>query len=86
MFQPSFPEEAGGTNSRTAAKLDWTLVVNVNVSGARDVTASAPIRIGYFSSAEAMSAGELERRRDEARRAAQESWDQSQRGGGDKEA
>ena len=73
------PEEAGGTSSRTAAKLDWTLIVNVNVSGARDVTASAPIRIGYFSSAESLSPAELERRREEAREAAQESWDQSQR-------
>ena len=77
------PEEAGGTSSRTAAKLDWTLVVNVNVSGARDVTASAPIRIGYFSSARSLTAAELGRRRDEARRAAQESWDQSRRKGRD---
>jgi len=80
------PEEAGGTSSRTAAKLDWTLIVNVNVSGARDVTASVPIRIGYFSSTESMSEAELARRREEARRAAQESWDQSQRGRRDTES
>ena len=77
------PEETGGTRNRTKAKLDWTLIANLDVSGGRDVTVSAPIRIGYFSSAEAMSPEALERRREEARKAAQDSWDQSKSDGRD---
>ena len=80
------PEEAGGTRNRSKANLDWTLTATLDVSGGRDVTASAPIRIGYFSSTESLSAAELERRREVARRAAQESWDQSRRDGRDPES
>ena len=74
------PEKAGGSSSRTAAKLDWTLIASVDVSRARDVTVSVPIDIGYFHSARSPSPAELERRRKEARKAAQKSWDTSRRG------
>ena len=80
---PELPEKVGGSNSRTAAKLDWTLIARVDISGARDVTVSVPIDIGYFHSARSLSRAELGRRREEARRAAQESWEQSRRGGRD---
>ena len=75
------PNEASGSGNRVSDKLEWTLIASVDISGARDVTRSTPIRIGYFSSAESMSPAALERRREQARQAAQEAWDQSQRGG-----
>ena len=75
------PEEVGGSRNRTVAELEWSLVLNLDIGGARDVTLTKPIDIRHVASSASMSPAALEWRRQEAREAAQRRWDDSQGSG-----
>ena len=71
------PENVLGYGPRTRAKMEWSIVVSMDIAGARDVTESAPVNISQFAQDDSLTA---EQRRDRAREAAQERWESARRG------
>ena len=73
------PEIVAGFGPRSRAKTGWSIVVSVNVAGARDVSESVSVNISQFAQDDSMTP---EQRRDRARESAQRRWEgarQSQR-------
>ena len=71
------PENVSGFGPRSRAKTDWSIVVSVNVAGARDVSESVPVNISQFAQDDSVTP---EQRRDQAREAAQHRWESARRG------
>ena len=71
------PEIVSGYGPRTRAKMEWSLIVTVDVAGARDVIESAPVEISQFAQDDSLTP---EQRRDHAREAAQQRWESARRG------
>ena len=71
------PENVSGYGPRTRAKMEWSIVVSVDVAGARDVTESVPVDISQFVQDDSLTP---EQQRERAREAAQQRWESARRG------
>lgn len=71
------PENVLGYGPRTRAKMEWSIVVSMDVAGARDVTESVPVDISQFAQDDSLTP---EQQRERAREAAQERWESARRG------
>ena len=76
MFPLSFRENVSGFGPRTRAKMEWTIVVSVDVAGSRDVSESLPVNVSQFAQDDSLTP---EQRREQAREAAQERWESARR-------
>ena len=70
------PENVSGFGPRTRAKMEWTIVVSVDVAGSRDVSESLPVNVSQFAQDDSLTP---EQRREQAREAAQERWESARR-------
>ena len=70
------PENVSGFGSRSRAKMLWSIVVSVDVAGARDVSSSMPVDISLSAQDDLLT---VEQRRDQAREAAQLRWEAARR-------
>ena len=71
------PELVAGFCPRSRAKTEWSIVMSVDVAGARDVSESVPVNIGQFTQDDSLTP---EQRRDQARQAAQRRWESARQG------
>ena len=71
------PEIVAGSGPRSRAKTEWSVVVIVDVAGARDVTESVQVNISQFAQDNSLTP---EQRRNQARKAAQRSWESARHG------
>ena len=70
------PENVSGFGPRTRAKMEWTIVVSVDVAGSRDVSESLPVNVSQFAQDDSLTP---EQRHEQAREAAQERWESARR-------